>query len=149
MATQIQEQLRQIGVQVELASLDGPVWGQRRSRGEFDIDFSSAVLDPSPRGIVQSWTCAGQTGSNVGRFCDPEFDRLLGLALRSRKTGESEWRRAYQRLQDDAPAAFLVSPPILFAVQSRYRNVTLRPESFYANLWRWSVDPSRRIARDR
>jgi peptide/nickel transport system substrate-binding protein len=149
MATQIQEQLRQIGIRVELVALDGPVWAQRRSRGEFDLDFSSAVLDPSPRGIVQSWTCAGQGGSNVARFCDPEFDRLLERAMRSRKAGDSEWRRAYQRLQDDAPAAFLVSPPILFAVQSRYRNVTLRPESFYANLWRWSVDPSRRIARDR
>ncbi len=149
MATQIQEQLRQIGVRVELVALDGPVWAQRRGRGEFDLDFSSAVLDPSPRGIVQSWTCAGQAGSNVARFCDPEFDRMLERAMSSRRTGEAEWRRAYQRLQDDAPAAFLVSPPILFAVHGRYRSVSLRPESFYANLWRWSVDPSRRIARDR
>lgn len=149
MATQIQEQLRAIGVKIELAPLDGPVWGQRRQRGEFDIDFSSAVLDPSPRGIVQSWTCGGQAGSNVARFCDPEFDRLLERALRSRKTGEAEWRQAYQRLQADAPAAFLVSPSLLFAVHRRYRNVSLRPESLYGDLWRWSVDPARRIARDR
>jgi peptide/nickel transport system substrate-binding protein len=149
MATQIQEQLRQIGVRIELVQLDGPVWAQRRQRGEFDIDFSQALLDPSPRGVVQSWTCAGQAGSNVARFCDPEFDRLLELALHSRTTGEAEWRRAYQRLQDDAPAAFLVSPPLLFAVHRRYRNVTIRPESIYGDLWRWSVDPGRRLARDR
>jgi ABC-type transport system substrate-binding protein len=99
--------------------------------------------------VVQSWTCAGQAGSNVARFCDPEFDRLLELALHSRTTGEAEWRRAYQRLQDDAPAAFLVSPPLLFAVHRRYRNVTIRPESIYGDLWRWSVDPGRRLARDR
>jgi peptide/nickel transport system substrate-binding protein len=149
MATQIQEQLRRIGVKIELAPLDGPVWQQRRQRGEFDIDFSAAVLDPSPRGIVQSWTCAGQTGSNMARFCDPEFDRLLERAMGARNAGESEWRQAYQRLQADAPAAFLVSPSLVFAVHRRYRNVTLRPESLYGDLWRWSVDPARRIARDR
>jgi peptide/nickel transport system substrate-binding protein len=149
MATQIQEQLRAIGVKIELAPLDGPVWQQRRQRGEFDVDFASAVLDPSPRGIVQSWTCGGQAGSNVARFCDPEFDRLLERALRSPRTGEAEWRQAYQRLQADAPAAFLVSPSLVVAVHRRYRNVSLRPESLYGDLWRWSVDPARRLARDR
>ena len=149
MATQIQEQMRGIGVRIEIVALDGPVWGQRRQRGEFDIDFSSAVLDPSPRGIVQSWTCAGQAGSNVARFCDPEFDRLVERAMRARRGGEGEWREAYQRLQDRAPAAFLISPPTIVAVHRRYRDATLRPESLYGDLWRWSVDPSRRIARDR
>ncbi len=149
MATQVQEQLRKIGVRLEINAVDGPVWAQRRGRGEFDIDFSSAVLDPSPRGIVQSWTCAGRGGSNVGGFCDPEFDRLIDQALHAKKTGESEWRHAYQRLQDDAPAVFLVSPPILFAIHRRYRNATFRSSSLYGDLWRWSVDPAKRLARDR
>jgi hypothetical protein len=26
--------------------------------------------------------------------------------------------------------------------------VTIRPESFYGDLWRWSVDPGRRLPRD-
>ncbi len=149
MATQIQEQLRKLGVRIEIVAVDGPVWAQRRGRGEFDIDFSAAVLDPSPRGIVQSWTCAGRGGSNVAGFCDAEFDRLLDQALHATRTGESAWRRAYQRLQEDAPAAFLVSPPVLFAVHRRYRNATFRPSSPYGDLWRWSVDPAKRLARDR
>jgi len=34
-------------------------------------------------------------------------------------------------------------------VHRRYRGVSLRPESMYGDLWRWSVDPGRRLARDR
>jgi len=149
MATQIQEQLRRIGIRIELVRLDAPVWAQRRQRGEFDVDFSGAVLDPSPTGIVQAWTCAGQSGSNHARFCEPELDRLIDRAMTAPRTGEREWRDVYGALQRAVPAVFLASPQNVVAVHRRYRNVSLQPESLYRDLWRWSVDPARRIARDR
>ena len=149
MATQLQEQLRRAGVRIELIRLDGPVWGQRRQRGEFDIDFAAAVMDPSPAGIVQSWSCAGRAGSNYGQYCDPVVDRFLEQAISSPRGGERNWRAAYAALQNDAPAAFLAAPPVLLAVHRRYRGVSLRPESLYSDVWRWSVDPGRRLARDR
>lgn len=149
MATQVQEQLRRVGVRIEIVRLDGPVWAQRRQRGEFDLDFSSAVMDPSPSGILQSWTCAGQAGSNHARFCDPSLDRLLEQAILARGSGEREWRTAYQALQRSVPAVFIASPNFVVAVHRRFRGVTIRPESPYGDLWRWSVDPARRIARDR
>ena len=149
MATQVQEQLRRIGVRLELVRLDGPVWFQRRQRGEFDLDFSAAVMDPSPSGIVQSWTCAGRAGSNYAQYCDPAVDASLEKAIFDPRCGERDWRAAYAALQQDAPAAFIASPPTLFALQRRYRDVNLRPESLYSDLWRWSVDPARRLPRDR
>ena len=149
MATQIQEQLRQVGVRLELVRLDGPVWAQRRARGEFDLDFSSASMDLTPSGILQSWSCAGRAGSNYGQYCDPAVDSLLGKAIYDRRGGEREWRMAYAALQQDAPAAFIASPPNLLAVHRRYRGVVLRPESLYSDIWRWSVDPVARLPRDR
>jgi len=148
MAPQIQEQLRQLGVRIEIVRLDGPVTGARRSKGEFDIDFSAAVMDPSANGIVQSWSCAGRGGSNVGQYCDPAFDSLVSRAASSTRNPEDDWRAAYATLQKDVPAVFLASPITLFVVHTRYRNVTLRSESFYSTIWRWSVDPARRIGRD-
>ncbi len=148
MATQLQEQFRKAGVLLELARLDGPVWAQRRAKGEFDLDFSAAVMDPSPTGIVQSWTCAGRGGSNYAQYCDSAMDAQLDRAFSS-KGGERDWRTAYITLQNDAPAIFLASPPVLFALQRRYRDVFLRPESLYSDLWRWSVNPAQRIARDK
>lgn len=148
MAPQVQEQLRHLGVQIEIVRLEGAVWSARRAGGEFDIDFSGTSMDPSPSGIVQSWTCAGRGGSNVGQYCDPAVDSLLERAMTSTANTPANWRAAYAALQRDMPAVFLASPVTLFAVHTRYRNVTIRPESFYSSIWRWSVDPARRIARD-
>ena len=57
----VQEQLRQVGIRVELQQYDAPVWNQRRTTGLFDIDFSSVSQDPSPSGLSQSWSCRGAT----------------------------------------------------------------------------------------
>jgi ABC-type transport system substrate-binding protein len=149
MAPQLQEQLRRIGVRLELVRLDGPVWIQRRQRGEFDLDFSAATMDPAPSGVVQSWTCGGRGGSNLGQYCDPAVDSALDRAISSARGGEREWRAAYAALQNDAPALFLASPQTAFALHRRFRAVNLRPESLYSDLWRWSVDPGRRLPRDR
>ncbi len=73
-----QEQLRHVGVKIELNRLEGSVWNERRNLGNFDIDFGQATLDPSPHGLVQSWGCAGRGGSNVAYYCDPKVDSLLG-----------------------------------------------------------------------
>jgi len=128
--------------------MDFSVWRQHRSKGEFDLDLSGATMDPTPSGIVQSWSCAGRGGSNVGWYCDPGLDSLLDKAIYSKESGEREWRSAYARLQSDVPAVFLASPATSIAVHTRFRNVSFRPESLYGDIWRWSVDPGRRIARD-
>ena len=148
MAPQIQEQLRRIGIRVEIDRLDFPLFIERRGKGEFDLDLSAAVMDPSPSGIVQSWSCAGRRGSNVGWYCNAGLDSLLDGAISSPRSGPKQWQAAYARLQADVPAVFLASPASSFAVHARYRNVVLRPESFYGDLWRWSVDPRQRLARD-
>jgi len=148
MAPQVQEQLRRIGIRVDIDRLDFPVFIERRTKGEFDLDLSVANMDPSPSGIVQSWSCAGRGGSNVGWFCDPGLDSLLGRSINSPAKGGHAWQAAYTRLQGDVPAVFLASPAISIAVHARFRNVSVRPESPYGDLWRWSVDPGRRIARD-
>jgi peptide/nickel transport system substrate-binding protein len=148
MAPQIQEQLRRVGIRLDLVRLDGPVWNERRNRGEFDVDFAAATMDPSPSGIVQSWTCAGRRGSNVGHYCNPAVDSLIERAISAPTPEPRLWREAYTRLQADVPAVFLFAPSIPVAVHTRFRHVTIRPESFYGDLWRWSVDPGRRLPRD-
>jgi peptide/nickel transport system substrate-binding protein len=148
MAPQVQEQLRRIGVRVEIDRLDFPVFIERRTKGEFDLDLSAANMDPSPSGIVQSWSCAGRGGTNVGGYCDPGLDSLLERAIYATRNGGRIWQAAYARLQGDVPAVFLASPAWSVAVHSRFRNVSIRPESPYGDLWRWSVDPARRISRD-
>ncbi len=149
MAVQIQEQFRRIGVQLELVRLDGPVWAERRGKGEFEIDFSQAVMDPSPAGLVQSWSCAGRGGSNVAQYCNPAVDSLIDQAMASRTGALPLWREAVRTINSDAPAVFLFAPVTGVILHQRFTDLTLRPEAIWSQLWRWRVTPGRQIPRDR
>jgi len=149
MALQAQEQLRRIGVKVELVGMEGAAWNEARRRHDFDLDFSSAGLDPTPSGLVQSWSCAGLEGTNVGGYCDPKVDSLFEQAIFAPKDQVALWRRAIERLEDDAPAAFIYAPTYAFAVHRRYANVNLRPEGWWSALAEWSVIPGQQLPRDR
>ncbi len=148
-AAQIQEQWRRIGVRAELVRLDGPVWAERRGKGEFDVDFSSATLDPSPSGIFQSWSCAGRAGSNVAQYCSPGVDSLLDRAIAGQGDTRAIWHEAIRRMVDDAPAAFVYAPVNPTAIHTRFERVAIRPEAYWGAVWQWRVRPGRELARDR
>jgi len=135
-----QEQLRRVGVAIEVRALDGPAWVDRRSRGEFDIDFSSASQDPSPSGLAQSWSCAG--GSNVARYCNPAVDSLIERAALAREHAREAWQAVVRRIEEDTPAAFLYAPTYQYAVDRRFDRVSINPVSSWLTLRQWAVVPS-------
>lgn len=149
LSQQIQEQWRRIGVNLELVRLDGPVWVERRGKGEFDIDFSSATLDPSPSGLVQSWSCAGRAGSNVAQYCNPVVDSLLDAAIAGRGDTRATWHRAIRTLAGDAPAVFLYAPSTPMALHTRFEQVTVNPDSYWSSIWRWRIRRGQELPRDR
>jgi peptide/nickel transport system substrate-binding protein len=135
-----QEQLRGVGIRIDLQQLDVAVWQERRSSGNFDIDFSSASQDPSPSGLTQSWSCAG--GSNVARYCNPAVDSLINQAILAPGRPTQLWHLALRRIEDDAPAAFVYGLAYATAVHQRFGDVAIRPESSWLALWQWSVKPA-------
>jgi peptide/nickel transport system substrate-binding protein len=140
MSVMIKEQLRQVGVEVNLVRLEPAVWNERRNAGRFDIDFSAATQDPSPSGLTHSWSCAGP--GNVAGYCDPAADSLLDRAILSRKANRALWHRFLRRVEESAPAAFLYTQTFVFAVHRRFQDVAIRPESSWLSLWRWSAGGS-------
>jgi peptide/nickel transport system substrate-binding protein len=143
LALLVQQQFRAVGVGLELVRLEGPVWMERRSGGDFDIDFSTAVQEPSPSVLLQSWSCNGST--NVAKYCDPVVDSLLERALLARTDARGAWHQVLRRIEEDAPATFLYAPIYVFAVNRRFDNVAIRPESSWSSLWRWSVRSAPRV----
>jgi peptide/nickel transport system substrate-binding protein len=141
LALQAQEQLRAVGVRLDLALLEGPVWAQQRAAGDFEIDFSSANQDPTPAGLTQSWSCRG--GSNVARYCNPVVDSLMDRAILARDAGADTWKQVAQLIEADAPAVFLYSPVAEYAVSTRYDEVVIRPTATWSDLWRWTVSADR------
>jgi len=138
MSLLVQEQLRQIGLNLELQQLEFPVWIERRSAGNFDIDFTGTVQDPSPSGLTQAWSCTG--GINVARYCDPTVDSLIDLAVLGRAQGDPfrPWVTALRQIEADAPATFLYTQFYVYAVRRRFRNVTIFPVSSWQLLREWS-----------
>jgi ABC-type transport system substrate-binding protein len=118
-------------------------------KGEFDIDFSAATMDPSPSGMVQSWSCAGRGGSNVAQYCNPAADSLIEAAITGTGDVRGAWRQAVRRIVDDAPAVFLYAPSNALVVHQRFDRVTIRPDSYWSAIWQWRVRPGQELPRDR
>ncbi len=139
MAALIQEQLRRIGVQIEIQQLEFPIYLERRMAGDFDVDFSAINQDPSPSGLTQSWTCTG--GNNVAGYCNRGVDSLMEQAVRGRGDPGERWIEALKQIEEDAAATFLYAPAFMYAVNRRFRGVTISPQSSWLTLRKWSVSP--------
>jgi peptide/nickel transport system substrate-binding protein len=134
-----QEQLRQLGFQLELQPMEFSAWSERRSAGRFDIDFAATMQDPSPSGLVQGWTCNG--GTNVARYCNPRVDSLLEAAVLGPTHPDPfrAWTAVLQQIEADAPATFLYAPSYVYAVRNRFRNITISPASSWQLIREWKV----------
>jgi peptide/nickel transport system substrate-binding protein len=139
MAALLQEQLRKVGIQLELQQYEFPVWNERRNSGDFDIDFAASSQDPTPSGLTQSWSCTG--GSNVAKYCDRRVDSLMERAILGQGETKQIWHEVLRQIETDLPAVFLYAPTYVYAVHRRFRNVTLSPTSSWSLLREWSVAP--------
>ena len=139
MALMVQEQLRTLGVRLEIDQMEYPVYTERRNAGAFDIDFASTSQDPSPSGLTQGWSCQGRT--NVARYCDPAVDSLIEAAIRASEGAGPAWHAVLRRIEDDAPAVFTYVLSYMYAVNRRFTNVRIRPESAWLGLREWTVGP--------
>ncbi len=147
---QIEQMWRAVGVRAALEPIDGGVWIARRNAGRFDVDIAGANQDPSPSSLTQSWSCASAaqaTSSNVGRWCDPEFDRLLRAAPTATDPGAA-FRSALTRMATWQPAIVAAAPVNRVMVHRRYDNVIVRPSRALTALWQWRIRPGAALPRD-
>lgn len=147
----LQEQLRVIGARLEIDEVEPGVLAQRLSAGRYDTAILARANDPSPSsGILQTWTRMGFGGSNVVRYYNPEFERLVDLAIAAstRERARPLWRAAIETINADAPAIFLYALDNVAAVHSRVENVQIRPDAWSAVLRTWRIPPDKYIDRD-
>jgi peptide/nickel transport system substrate-binding protein len=148
----LQAQYRKIGVQVDIDAVEPNVVTQRTSSGNFDTVILSRGNDPSPgSGITQTWMRGGFGGSNVVRYYNPDFERLVDRAIAepTRERARALWRSAMETMNADAPGIFLYSLANVAAVHKRFENTQIRPDSWAALLRTWRIPPDRLIDRDR
>ncbi|HEX9727541.1 MAG TPA: ABC transporter substrate-binding protein [Gemmatimonadales bacterium] len=137
----MQEQLRRVGVDVQLRVLEPNAMVDRANQGRFDAMVGAWQVDPPPGAIRQLWSSAGIPGSNYGRYASAAFDAALQRAVNEGDptAAQRRWEEAIGIINEDAPAMWLFTPTLVAAVAVRFHNVTIRPDLWSATLWQWTA----------
>lgn len=148
-ATLLQEQFRNIGAKVTIATFEGGEFYQRTGDHRFDAFLGNWAPSPGLVGMRQTWTSRG-TGNEVG-YASAQFDTDVDSALTSfdRSRSARFWSQAFSTIVNDAPAIWLYEQRTPIAVHRRFIVPPLRADGWYNNLADWRVDPAQRIDRDR
>jgi peptide/nickel transport system substrate-binding protein len=149
-ATLLQEQLRQVGVEVEIEGMDPAALQDRMRASQYDAALQSWVTDPTPSsGMPQLWRRGGS--SNFGRYDSPVFDRQVDQAVKAatQQQAMAAWRAALETLAQDAPAMVLYALDNVAAIDRRVADVRIRPDSWAALIRTWRIPPDRLTERDR
>jgi peptide/nickel transport system substrate-binding protein len=150
----VQEQLRRVGVDLVLETLEGSAFGAALVGGRFDLYFGGWSTTPSPRGIRGTWgsrTRPGWGAQNYGRYADPGFDSEIAAGLGSLDPGvyRQHFRTAYRTIVGDAAAIWLYEPLGVNAVHRRFVLPPWRADAWWRTLPAWRLDPAvPRLPRD-
>src|SRR6266581_137036 len=148
----IQAQLQPFGLDVRIDEVDFSVVQQRVGNGQFDAVVWAWATSPSPIDAMrENWTRRGFGGGNMGRYDNPQLDRLVenAAAARNRDAATRLLRSAIALWNSDAPAAPLYAPDNVAAVNRRVSEVTIRPDSWLALVRTWRIPASQLSDRDR
>ncbi|HEV8382930.1 MAG TPA: peptide ABC transporter substrate-binding protein [Gemmatimonadales bacterium] len=148
----IQAQLQPFGLDVRVDEVDFSVVQQRVGSGQFDAVVWAWATSPSPIDATrENWTRRGFGGGNMGRYDNPQLDRLVedAAATRNRDAATRLLRSAIALWNSDAPAAPLYAPDNVAAVNRRVSEVTIRPDSWLALVRMWRIPASQLSDRDR
>jgi peptide/nickel transport system substrate-binding protein len=152
-AVLLQEQLKQLGIAVEVTPVEINTMIQRMRGREFDAVLNSWHFDATPSSIRQTWTSAAarEGGDNYGSYESRTFDATIdsAIAASDAAAGRELYHRAYQIWLDDAPAVLLYEPNLVAGAHKRIRFAPLRADAWWAYLADWSIPAAERIDRDR
>ncbi len=148
----IQEQLRLVGVKVNVEKIDMSAMIDRQAHHAFDAVMGAFGSSPSPSGVTQTWTSAAASngGLNYGRYASPAFDAQVDSAgaSGSLRAAKLHYKAANQIIVDDAPAIWLYEPPILAGANTRVQLGTMRADAWWMGIPGWTVAPGKELPRD-
>lgn len=133
----IQEQLKRLGVRVDVLPLEFTDFLSRRPSGNFDASLEAFGGDPAPWSLLDRWGCGAE--ANYGRYCNRTADSLLRAAHLARKDPAPPIRAWLRALANDYPAAFLFTSDRVYAMPKYYDNVSFSVESPWQRVWTWTL----------
>lgn len=152
-ATLMQEGFRKLGAKVEVEMVDAPTFNSRVHEGSFDLALQSFNQDPAVAGVLQAWGTVGisPTGFNIMKYSSKKVDAELDSASAAADPAKSREiaHRAFQQIADDNYGIFLYDVVLIDAVHRRINVGLTRADGWSVDMGSWSVDPAKRIDRDK
>jgi peptide/nickel transport system substrate-binding protein len=140
LSTILKEDLRKVGIDMEIRKLEWAVFIKNLDERTFDAVTLSWVFgfDQDPYQVWHS-TQAGK-GSNFVGFASPEADRIIEEARTEfdREKREAMYRRFHVLVDELQPYTFLFSSPSLVALHKRFENVKVYPGGM--DMMEWKVN---------
>jgi peptide/nickel transport system substrate-binding protein len=151
----MQQQLRQVGIDMVPRELERTSWVERLRAREFTASFwgwgwGPGVMGPNAEMLFHSRSIP-PNGPNFAGYSNPRVDALIDQILVENDTtrARGQWQQLEQLLIDDAVYAPIFLDPEFYAVSQRFANVKLRGPEWWEDAIYWSVPESRRLPRDR
>ena len=145
----VQQQLKDVGINVDLTQLDGTEYTKRvvtgatpTTTGDFDIaevDGGVFRADPNVSAKYFETTSFVPAGGNYGHYTNPQVDDLLkqGRATPDKAQRKTIYTNLAKILNEECPWVFLWSPNSLTAYNKRLQG--FKPPS-YANSFMWNAE---------
>jgi peptide/nickel transport system substrate-binding protein len=147
-ATVVQQQLREIGVQAEIRTAEFQTLLQQHKERDYDAVISNWTLDTfkvDPTPLFSCEQAEAELSANRAGFCDPAIDQLITSGVRTADGGEAQqiWGRFSEALQQQQPITFLYWTEDLAAIGPRLQNVEMDARSKLVNVAEWWIPADR------
>jgi peptide/nickel transport system substrate-binding protein len=149
MAQVIQQEMRAIGVQVEVRAQEFQTMLVQFKARDYDAvignwSLDTFKVDPSPLfscALAQQANSSNRTG-----YCNPRADEMMARGLRETDPARATaiWKDYFTLLQQDQPITFLFWSEDMAGVGPRLQGVTMDARSKLANVRDWWIPAGRR-----
>ena len=141
----IQEQLRRVGVEIDLQSLEQQKLTQDMNEGNFQLYQRQLVGSNQSTDIfkfVYGSNSVPPNGQNRSRYSNPLVDKLLDEALTATRDRRKEIFSQVQKiLAEDLPQIYLWYPSTIVIYRDRVSNVKVDPSADWSAIRNMKVGP--------
>jgi ABC-type transport system substrate-binding protein len=142
----VQQQWKQVGVDVELQTLETNTFFDRLTKRDFEAALSGWAVALAPD-LSPIW--AGDSPFNFVSYQNPTVTRLIQRAL-AQPTAEQAaptWRAAAERIVADQPYTWLYFFDQVDGVNERLKGMRVDTYGAYQNAWEWWIPKNRQRTR--
>jgi peptide/nickel transport system substrate-binding protein len=139
----VQQQLKQVGADAQVRTIEFQTMLQQHKSREYDAVITGWVLDTFRVDPVALFSCAEarKPGSpNRTGYCNPQLDQLMATGMRTNDPaqGKATWGQFSQLLHQDQPMTTLFWIDDMAGIGRRIQNVQMDPRSKLVSVASWT-----------